>query len=133
MLQVLSSHFIRTARASGLSATTVRVRNGQVTMTDGPFAETKEMLAGFYLVDAKDLNEAVQIAQPLLPEGAAMEPGARVTGRPPAFSRAAVGYVLRHGGFDISRTRAVLGYAPRVTLDQGLAEIGRRYRAGLGA
>ena len=44
------------------TATTVRVRNGQVTMTDGPFAETKEMLAGFYLVDARDLNEAVQIA-----------------------------------------------------------------------
>lgn len=44
------------------SATTVRVRNGQVTLYDGPFAETKEQLAGFYLVDAKDLNEAIQIA-----------------------------------------------------------------------
>ncbi len=65
--------------------------------------------------------------------GAAMELGARITGRPPPFSRAAVGYVLRHGGFDISRTRAALGYAPRVTLEEGLAEIGRRYRAGLGA
>lgn len=65
--------------------------------------------------------------------GAAMELVARVTGRPPPFTRAAVGYVLRHGGFDITRTRAVLGYAPRVTLDEGLAEIGRRYRAGLGA
>jgi nucleoside-diphosphate-sugar epimerase len=41
--------------------------------------------------------------------------------------------MLRHGGFDITRTRAVLGYAPRVTLNEGLAEIGRRYRAGLGA
>jgi len=49
------------------TATTVRVRNGQVTMTDGPFAETKEMLAGFYLVDAKDLNEAVQIAAKIPP------------------------------------------------------------------
>ncbi|MBL8381653.1 MAG: YciI family protein [Burkholderiales bacterium] len=49
------------------TATTVRVRNGQVTMTDGPFAETKEMLAGFYLVDARDLNEAVQIAAQIPP------------------------------------------------------------------
>jgi len=44
------------------TATTVRVRNGQVQLYDGPFAETKEQLAGFYLVDAKDLNEAIQIA-----------------------------------------------------------------------
>ena len=49
------------------TATTVRVRNGQVTMTDGPFAETKEQLAGFYLVDAKDLNEAVQVAAKIPP------------------------------------------------------------------
>ncbi len=44
------------------TATTVRVRNGQMQLYDGPFAETKEQLAGFYLVDAKDLNEALQIA-----------------------------------------------------------------------
>jgi hypothetical protein len=44
------------------SATTVRVRNGAMSVTDGPFAETKEMLAGFYMVDAKDLNEAIRIA-----------------------------------------------------------------------
>jgi hypothetical protein len=49
------------------TATTVRVRNGQMTMTDGPFAETKEMLAGFYLIDAKDLNEAVNIAAKIPP------------------------------------------------------------------
>ncbi|MFN0161249.1 MAG: YciI family protein [Burkholderiales bacterium] len=49
------------------TATTVRVRNGQMSLTDGPFAETKEMLAGFYLVDAKDLNEAVQIAAQIPP------------------------------------------------------------------
>lgn len=49
------------------TATTVRVRNGQVTMTDGPFAETKELLAGFYLVDAKDLNEALRIAADIPP------------------------------------------------------------------
>jgi hypothetical protein len=44
------------------TATTVRVRDGEVSLTDGPFAETKEMLAGFYLIDAKDLNEAIRIA-----------------------------------------------------------------------
>ena len=42
-------------------ATTVRIRNGKLSTTDGPFAETKEQLGGFYLVEAKDLNEAIQI------------------------------------------------------------------------
>jgi hypothetical protein len=49
------------------SATTVRVRNGSVSVTDGPFAETKEQLAGFYLVDARDLNEAIQVATKIPP------------------------------------------------------------------
>jgi len=49
------------------TATTVRVRNGQVSVTDGPFAETKEQLAGFYLIDAKDLNEAIQLASKIPP------------------------------------------------------------------
>jgi hypothetical protein len=44
------------------TATTVRVRNGQTTLYDGPFAETKEQLAGFFLVNAVDLNEAIRIA-----------------------------------------------------------------------
>jgi hypothetical protein len=44
------------------TATTVRIRNGKVTTTDGPFAETKEQLGGFYLINAADLNEAIQIA-----------------------------------------------------------------------
>ena len=44
------------------TATTVRVRNGKVTATDGPFAETKEQLGGYYLVEAADLNGAIQIA-----------------------------------------------------------------------
>ena len=44
------------------TATTVRVRSGKVSTTDGPFAETKEQLAGFYLVEARDLEEAIQIA-----------------------------------------------------------------------
>jgi hypothetical protein len=44
------------------TATTVRVRNGKISTTDGPFVETKEQLGGFYLIEAKDLNEAIQIA-----------------------------------------------------------------------
>lgn len=49
------------------TATTVRVRGGQVSITDGPFAETKEQLAGFYMIDAKDLNEALRIAADIPP------------------------------------------------------------------
>jgi hypothetical protein len=44
------------------TATTVRVRNGKVATTDGPFAETKEQLGGYYLIEAKDLNDAIQVA-----------------------------------------------------------------------
>jgi hypothetical protein len=43
-------------------ATTVRVRNGELLTTDGPFAETKEQLAGYYVVDCKDLDEAIEVA-----------------------------------------------------------------------
>ncbi len=50
-------------------ATTVRVRNGEVLATDGPFAETKEQLAGYFLVECKDLDEAIEVA--------ALIPGAR--------------------------------------------------------
>jgi hypothetical protein len=49
------------------TATTVRVRNGRVTVSDGPFAETKEALAGFYLIEARDLNEAIQLAAKIPP------------------------------------------------------------------
>ena len=49
------------------TATTVRVRNGKVSVTDGPFAETKEYLAGFYMIEARDLNEAIQIAARIPP------------------------------------------------------------------
>ena len=49
------------------TAATVRVRNGKVAVTDGPFAETKEQLAGFYLIDARDLNEAIQVAAKIPP------------------------------------------------------------------
>jgi hypothetical protein len=44
------------------TATSVRVRNGKVTTTDGPFAETKEQLGGYYLINARDLNDAIQVA-----------------------------------------------------------------------
>lgn len=44
------------------SSTCVRVRNGKPSLTDGPYAEAKEMVAGFYLIEARDLNEAVQVA-----------------------------------------------------------------------
>ncbi|MGH8198121.1 MAG: YciI family protein [Steroidobacteraceae bacterium] len=51
------------------TATTVRVRQGRVAATDGPFAETKEQLGGYYLLQARDLNEAIQLASKI--------PGAR--------------------------------------------------------
>ncbi|MCK7596489.1 YciI family protein [Microbulbifer sp. CAU 1566] len=49
------------------SATTVRVRDNRVTVTDGPFAETKEQLAGFYMLEARDLNEAITLAGKIPP------------------------------------------------------------------
>ncbi len=44
------------------TATTVRLRNGTLSTTDGPFAETKEQLGGYYLIEARDLNDAIQVA-----------------------------------------------------------------------
>lgn len=52
------------------TATTIRIRNGKMSTTDGPFAETKEQLGGYYLIEAKDLNDAIQIGSRI--------PGARV-------------------------------------------------------
>jgi hypothetical protein len=49
------------------TATTVRIRGGKLSITDGPFAETKEQLAGFYMIEARDLNEAIQIASKIPP------------------------------------------------------------------
>jgi hypothetical protein len=49
------------------TATTVRIRNGKPAITDGPFAETKEHLAGFYLIEARDMNEAIRIASRVPP------------------------------------------------------------------
>ena len=45
------------------TATTVRSRNGKLSTTDGPFAETKEQLGGYYLIEARDLNDALQVAR----------------------------------------------------------------------
>jgi hypothetical protein len=75
------TEFTHTIRASGHylscnrllpanAAITVRVRNGQITTTDGPFVETKEQLGGYFLIEARDLNEAIQVA--------ARIPGARL-------------------------------------------------------
>jgi hypothetical protein len=49
------------------TATTVRIRNGRMSVIDGPFAETKEQLAGFYLIEARDLNAAIQVAAKIPP------------------------------------------------------------------
>lgn len=66
-----SGHFIGANRLKPSdTATTVRVRNGKVFVTDGPFAETKEQLGGYYVIEPKDLNEAIQVAAKI--------PGARI-------------------------------------------------------
>ena len=58
-----SGHLIAANPVQGPeSATIVRVRNGKVSMTDGPYVETKEHLGGFMVIEAKDLNEALAIA-----------------------------------------------------------------------
>jgi hypothetical protein len=49
------------------TATTIRIRQGKVSITDGPFAETKEQLGGFILIDARDLNDALQVASKIPP------------------------------------------------------------------
>jgi hypothetical protein len=55
---VISAEALQSAR----TATTVRVRSGRISLTDGPFAETKEHLGGYFLINARDLNEAIQVA-----------------------------------------------------------------------
>jgi hypothetical protein len=56
--QLLSAEPLQSAR----TAATVRVRSGKLTTTDGPFAETREHLGGFFLIEARDMNEAIQVA-----------------------------------------------------------------------
>jgi hypothetical protein len=66
-----SGHYIGGNRLQPTStATSIRIRNGKASTTDGPFAETKEQLGGYYLVEARDLNDAIQVASRI--------PGARV-------------------------------------------------------
>lgn len=58
-----SGHYVAGEALQPVStATTIRIRNGRISTTDGPFAETKEQLGGFYLIEARDLNEAIQVA-----------------------------------------------------------------------
>jgi hypothetical protein len=60
---VASGRFIEAeALEPSAAATCIRVRNGRAALTDGPYAETKEMVAGFYVIEARDLNEALQVA-----------------------------------------------------------------------
>lgn len=64
-------HFISANRLKPAdTAVTVRVRNNQASVTDGPFAETKEQLGGYYVIEAQDLNEAIRLAGEI--------PGARI-------------------------------------------------------
>jgi hypothetical protein len=61
-----SGHFVEAEALEPAAASTcIRVRNGRTTLTDGPYAETKEMVAGFYVIEARDLNEAIQVASRL--------------------------------------------------------------------
>jgi len=65
-----SGHYVGSERLeSAATASVVRQRNGKVTITDGPFVETKETLGGFFMITAKDLDEAIQLASKI--------PGAR--------------------------------------------------------
>jgi len=58
-----SGHWLAGQRLqNAATATTIRSRNGRMSTTDGPFAETKERLGGFYMIEAKDLNDAIQVA-----------------------------------------------------------------------
>ena len=85
-----SGHFVSAAPLDRIeTATTVRVRHGRPATTDGPFAETKEQLGGYYLIEASDQEEAVRIAGRI--------PGAR------------------HGSVEVRR---LLAYDPRVPWDR---------------
>ena len=58
-----SGHLIAVEQLDPVQAAmTVRLRNGKLSVTDGPFAETKEQVGGFFLINARDLNEAIQVA-----------------------------------------------------------------------
>jgi hypothetical protein len=80
------------------TATSVRVREGKRLVTDGPFAETHEQLGGFYLIDAKDLNEAITIAARIPPARKGtieVRPGMELAGLPTKQERPAEREVLK--------------------------------------
>src|SRR5262245_41280939 len=86
-----SGHFVSANRLKPpADATTVRVRQGKVSTTDGPFVETKEQLGGYYVIEARDLNEAIRVASRI--------PGARL------------GCVEVRPIADDARTQDVLGF-----------------------
>jgi hypothetical protein len=63
-----SGHYIDSSPLQPVrSATTIRVRHGHVTITDGPFAETREQLGGYYIINATDLNDAIRVASKMPP------------------------------------------------------------------
>ena len=63
-----SGHYIESSPLEPVRmATTIRVRKGQVSITDGPFAETREQLGGFYLINATDLNDAIRVVSKMPP------------------------------------------------------------------
>ncbi|HWA81947.1 MAG TPA: YciI family protein [Fimbriimonadaceae bacterium] len=61
-LEESGQHVMSSGLQSPRTATTLRRRDGEISLTDGPFAETKEVLGGFTIIEARDLNEAIQIA-----------------------------------------------------------------------
>lgn len=73
---VKSGHYLAGAKlGSTLAATTIRWKNDKPTLTDGPFAETKEQIGGYHLIERRNLDEAMAIAKriPTLPAGGAIE------------------------------------------------------------
>ena len=64
----VSGNFLASAALQSIeTATTIRLRNGKLSITDGPFAETKEQLGGFFLIEARDLNDAIRVASRIPP------------------------------------------------------------------
>lgn len=77
-----SGHHLAGAQLQSTStATTVRGKNGKLVVTDGPYAETKEQLGGYHLIECKDLDEAISIAKriPTIPYGGTVEVRALIT------------------------------------------------------
>jgi len=67
VLRTSGHYLVSDGLQSVQTATTIRIRNGKVSLTDGPFAETKEQLGGFMLIEARDLNDAIRVASKIPP------------------------------------------------------------------